>query len=176
LQDGDCHQYPAKGALVGLAKKGREQLRGCLACSVGLADAVKPKEDCQTSLVQGGGKALGDKKQIALHQPDRNRVAGCFQDAKAGRLGDGLFAAALLLLCLECRIRRGPLLAGVVDGAFGICAHLVLCRVVDYAQCRVPETDCANEQAVVLSHGFIRTTHNFSDLLVWVFLTPRRTS
>jgi len=80
---------------------------------------------------------------------------------------------ALLLLCLECRVGRGPLLAGVVDGAFGIRAHLVLCRVVDYAQCRVTETDCANEQSVVLSHGFIRTTHNFSDLLVWAFLKPQ---
>ncbi len=86
-------------------------MAGGVSVSVGLADAVKPKDDRQTALVQGGGKAFGDEEQVALHQPDRNRIAGCFQDAKAGRLGDGLFAAALLLLCLECRIGRGPLLA-----------------------------------------------------------------
>ena len=100
-------------------------MAGASPAAVGLADAVKPKDDRQTALVQDGGKALGDKEQVALHQADGNRVAGCFQDAKAGCLGDGLFAAALLLLCLECRIRRGPLLAGVVNWAIGIRAHLV---------------------------------------------------
>ena len=108
-----------------LRRKDASSLAGASPASVGLADAVKPKDDRQTALVQGGGKALGDKEQVALHQPDGNRVAGCFQDAKAGCLGDGLFAAALLLLCLECRIRRGPLLAGVVNGAIGIRAHLM---------------------------------------------------
>jgi hypothetical protein len=63
---------------------------------------------------------LGDKEQVALHQPDGNRIAGCFEDAEAGCLGDGFLVASLLLFCLECRIRRGLLLTGVVDGAFGI--------------------------------------------------------
>jgi hypothetical protein len=68
---------------------------------------VKAKDNREATLVQGGDKALCDKEQVALHQPDRNGVAGCFQDAEAGRLNDGLFAAALLLLCLECCIHRG---------------------------------------------------------------------
>ncbi len=34
--------------------------------------------------------------------------------------GNGFLAAALLLFRLECRICRGLLFAGVVDGAFGI--------------------------------------------------------
>ena len=120
LKNGDCHQNAADCALVGFAKKGREQLGRSVSCSDGLADAVKPKDDRQAALVQDGGKALGDKKQVALHQPDRNGVAGCFQDAEAGCLGDGFLVASLLLFCLECRIRRGLLLTGVVDGAFGI--------------------------------------------------------
>ena len=95
-------------------------MAGASPVAVGLADAVKAKDDRQTALVQSGGKALGNKEQVALHQPDRNRVTGCFEDAEAGCLGNGLLAAALLLFCLECRIRRGLLFAGVVDGAFGI--------------------------------------------------------
>jgi len=126
LQDNDCHQYPAKGAFVCLAKKGRKQFcRGVFGSDAGLADAVKPKDDRHTALVQDGGEALGDKEQVALHQADGDRIAGCFQDAKAGRLSDGLLAAALLLLCLECRVRRGPFFTGMVDWAFWIRAHLV---------------------------------------------------
>jgi len=120
LQHGDCHQNAANCALVGFAKKRREQFRRGVSGAAGLADAVKAKDDRQTALVQDGGEALGNKEQVALHQPDGNRVAGCFEDAKAGCLGNGFLAAALLLFCLECRICRGLLLAGVVDGAFGI--------------------------------------------------------
>ena len=136
LQNGDCHQNAADGALVGFAKKGREQLGRGVSRSVGLADAVQPKEDRLTALVQGGGKALGDEEQVALHQPDGNRVAGCFQDADAGCLGYGFLATALLLFRLECRIRRGLLFTGVVDGAFGIGTDGALCKVSDYAQHR----------------------------------------
>jgi len=46
---------------------------------------VKAKDNREATLVQGGDKALCDKEQVALHQPDRNGVAGCFQDAKAGQ-------------------------------------------------------------------------------------------
>ena len=136
LQHGDCHQNAADCALVGFAKKGRKQLGRGVSRSVGLADAVKAKEDRQTALIQYGGKALGNKEQVALQQPDWNRVAGCFQNAKAGCLGNGFFAAALLLFCLECRIRRGLLFPGVVDGAFGIGTDGALCKVSDYAQHR----------------------------------------
>ena len=41
LQNGDCHQNAADCALVGFAKKGREQLGRGESGSVGLADAVK---------------------------------------------------------------------------------------------------------------------------------------
>jgi hypothetical protein len=107
-----------------LRRKGCKQLNRGVSGFAGFADAVKPKDDRQTALVQDGGEALGDKKQVALHQADGDRIAGCFQDARAGCLGNGLLAAALLLLCLECRIRRGSLLAGVVNRAIGISAHL----------------------------------------------------
>ena len=107
LENGDFDQNPAEGALIGFAQKGREQLGRGVGGSVGLADAVKAQQDWNAALVQRGGKALGDEEQVALHQPDGNGVARCFQDAKTSRLGDGLFAAALLLLGLECCVVRG---------------------------------------------------------------------
>jgi hypothetical protein len=117
LQHCDCHQNATDGALVGFAKKGHEQFGRCVGGAVGFADAVNPQENRMAALVQDGGKALGDKEQIALHQPDGNGVTGCFQDAKAGGLGDHLFTAALLLFGFECRIGSGPLLAGIVNRA-----------------------------------------------------------
>ena len=111
-----------------LAKKGRKQLGRCVGCAVGLAEIVLAQNDCQTALVQHGGETLDHKQQVAFHQANGDRFADGVEDAQARDLGDGLLAAALLLFGLDCRIGRGLLLAGVMDGAIGIRADALRSR------------------------------------------------
>ena len=76
----------------------------------------------EAALIQQRYQLLEDEKQVTLHQAHRNGCADGGEDAKAGRVGDGLFLALLLLLGLPFRIVAAGLLLRMMDGA-GRIAH-----------------------------------------------------
>lgn len=82
-----------------LGRKGRQQFRRGLII-FRLTDAVFPDEDGELALVQHRAQPFGQKQHVAFHQPDRNRFADSFEDAKARSLGQCFRATLLLLLGL----------------------------------------------------------------------------
>ena len=68
---------------------------------------------------------LQHEKQVAFHQPHRNGGADGGEDTEAGRVGDGLFLALLLLFGLPLLIVAAGLLLGMMHRAGWIGADLV---------------------------------------------------
>jgi hypothetical protein len=121
----------AQCALVGMAKKGREQLTDGVVI-FGLLEAVLLGENRGAVLVQQVDHALGNKQEVAFHQPHRDSRANRRENAKAGCIGDGFHPAPLILFGFECSIVR-PIavhLLRVMDGAIGIFAYLMDCADV----------------------------------------------
>ena len=69
-----------------------------------LPDAMLPRQHLDAALVHEAYQLLKDEKQVTFHQANRDGCADGGEDAEAGRIGDGLFLALLLLLGLPLLI------------------------------------------------------------------------
>ena len=123
-QDARLDQQPGERTFIGAAKEGGERL--CHASIVALLpDAMLPRQHLDAVLVHDAYQLLKDEKQVTLHQANRNGGADSGEDTEAGRVGDGLFLALLLLLGLPLLIVAAGLLLRMMDRAGWIGAHLM---------------------------------------------------
>jgi hypothetical protein len=65
---------------------------------------VLPRQHFDTAFIQSAYQLLKHKKQVTFHEANRDGATDGGKDAKAGRIGDGLFLALLLLLGLPLLI------------------------------------------------------------------------
>ena len=96
VENGDLYQQATQRSLLGTAQVGRKQLRDRVAV-LRLLDAALTGDNLQTAFVQQCRQPLDHKKQVALHQPHRNRCDDGGKYAESCRLGECFLAAALLL-------------------------------------------------------------------------------
>ena len=84
-----------------------------------------PRQHLHTVLVHDTYQLLKDEEQVPLHQANGNGGAHSRQDTEAGRGGDGLFLALLVLLGLPLLIVAAGWLLWMMDGAGWIGTYLV---------------------------------------------------
>ena len=84
-----------------------------------------PRQHLDAVLVHEAYQLLKDEKQVTFHQANRDGCADSGEDAEAGRIGDGLFLALLLLLGLPLLIVAAGWLLRMMDGAGWVGADLV---------------------------------------------------
>ena len=123
-QDGDLNQCSAQRTFLGTAEPSREQLLNGVAV-LGFFDAALTGNDSEAAFVEQRCQPLGNKQQVALHQPHRNGGGNGGKDVNAGGIGDGGLAALFDLLRLERGIGTARLLLGVMHRAIGMSADLV---------------------------------------------------
>jgi hypothetical protein len=75
--------------------------------------------------IQGRHKLLQNEEEIALEQSPRDGGGDGREDAKSGRVGDGLVTALLLLLCLPSNLIPSAGLLGMMYRAGHVGAYLV---------------------------------------------------
>src|SRR5271156_5290209 len=132
-QDTCLHQQPRERALVGAAQISGKGLADFPVIAL-LPDAVLPRQHFKARFVHEDYQLLDDEKQIALHQTDGNGCTHSGEDTNAGRVGDSLFIALLLLVSFPllifavarllrmmnlARRIRTDLMHGAHVGAFG---------------------------------------------------------
>ena len=86
--DGQFHQRPAQLAFLGAAEPPGKQLADGVAL-LGFVDTVLLGDRGQTVFVQQRRQPLGQKQQVALHQPHRDGRGDGSENADAGGVGDG---------------------------------------------------------------------------------------
>ena len=86
-------------------------------------------QDLKPPFVQQRSDLVEKELEVAFQQTHRNGWTNGTQDANPCRVGDGLFFAPLLLLCLSFRIVASCLFCGMVNGAFRMAAHFAKLRL-----------------------------------------------
>jgi hypothetical protein len=123
-QDACLHHQPGERAFIRTTNKGSQRFADASIVAL-LADAVLPCQHLDAVLIHDAYQLFENEEQVTLQEANGNGGAHSGEDTEAGRVGDGLFLALLVLLGLPLLIVAAGWLLRMMDGASGIGTYLM---------------------------------------------------